>query len=220
MQIKRAARTLVVQPGSQVLQKNMNVFREAWRENVTLLTTSVDAIAPLLDFLLITGVCGTPKFVDILFNQDTLLCPTPEFRTSCSIRMLFYVLEHLSFFCSKSILHFGVPISLNMAQEKADICVVTARVVVLLLAEAHLHEDGQSLMEAVKAGDEETTETAAHLMRGRCNRFTHIIKTELAENPALYSAEKKEQITRQVHHLESKCQLFTFSHFEAYIMRC
>lgn len=45
----------MAQPKSGILQKNMSVFREGWVENVTLLTSSVDAIAPLLDFLVVTG---------------------------------------------------------------------------------------------------------------------------------------------------------------------
>lgn len=51
----RAAQTLVVQPRSSVLKQNMSIFREGWVENVRLLTNSVDAIAPLLDFLMVTG---------------------------------------------------------------------------------------------------------------------------------------------------------------------
>lgn len=55
LQVIRAAQTLVAQPTSDTLQKNMSIFREGWVENVTLLTSSVDAIAPLLDFLVVTG---------------------------------------------------------------------------------------------------------------------------------------------------------------------
>ena len=44
-----------MQPRSSVLQKNMSVFRDGWVENVSLLTSSMDAIAPLLDFLVVTG---------------------------------------------------------------------------------------------------------------------------------------------------------------------
>ena len=58
MQVVHAAQTLVVQPKSSVLQKNMAIFREGWMENVTLLTNSVDALTPLLDFLIVTGEGG------------------------------------------------------------------------------------------------------------------------------------------------------------------
>lgn len=55
MQVVKAAETLIVQPRSSVLRKNMSVFRDGWVENVTLLTSAVDDIAPLLDFLIVTG---------------------------------------------------------------------------------------------------------------------------------------------------------------------
>ena len=55
LQVVNAAETLVVQPRSSVLQKNMSIFRDCWVEDVNLLTRSLDAIAPLLDFLIVTG---------------------------------------------------------------------------------------------------------------------------------------------------------------------
>lgn len=58
VQVVHAAQTFVVQPKSSVLQKNMAIFREGWVENVTLLTNSVDALTPLLDFLIVTGEGG------------------------------------------------------------------------------------------------------------------------------------------------------------------
>ena len=36
-------------------QKNMSVFKEAWAENVSLLTDSVDAISSLVEFMSVIG---------------------------------------------------------------------------------------------------------------------------------------------------------------------
>lgn len=45
-------------------QKNMSVFKEAWAENVSLLTDSVDAISPLLEFM---STIGTAEL--LLINE-------------------------------------------------------------------------------------------------------------------------------------------------------
>ena len=55
MQVVAAGRTLAAKPKSGVAQKNMSVFKKTWMENVTLLTDSVNAITPLLDFTAVTG---------------------------------------------------------------------------------------------------------------------------------------------------------------------
>lgn len=49
------AKMLASYPTSHVAQKSVAVFKEAWVENVLLLTNCVDAITPLQDFMAITG---------------------------------------------------------------------------------------------------------------------------------------------------------------------
>ncbi len=72
--------------------------------------------------------------------------------------------------------------------------------------EAHLHEDSQSLMQAVAAKDRGCFERAVHMMKGRCSRVGHFVKTEIRENPARYLAEKRERIAGKVHEMESRCE--------------
>lgn len=76
----------------------------------------------------------------------------------------------------------------------------------LILPESHLHEDSQALTQAVGAGDRAGFEQAVYLMRGRCGRVAHIVKTEMRENPAHYLDEKRDRISGRTHELESKCK--------------
>ena len=54
-QVLCAANTLTAKPDSRIAQTNMSVFVETWNENVSLLRDSVDALIPLLDFMIVTG---------------------------------------------------------------------------------------------------------------------------------------------------------------------
>ena len=50
-----AAKTLVGHPNSESAQKNMTAFQELWVEKVNALTSAVDKLIPLLDFIAVTG---------------------------------------------------------------------------------------------------------------------------------------------------------------------
>ena len=60
-------------------------------------------------------------------------------------------------------------------------------------------------MQAVTANNRESFEHAIHKVKGRCSRVAHFVKTEMRENPAPYSADKRERISGKVHEMESKC---------------
>lgn len=62
------------------------------------------------------------------------------------------------------------------------------------------------LVEAVTTRERGIFEQTVHLMEGRCSRAAHIIKTEMRENPAGYSEERRERIGTKVHEMESKCE--------------
>jgi len=50
-----AAYTQSRSPESLVALKSLSVFKETWAENVSALTTSVDSITPLPQFMAVTG---------------------------------------------------------------------------------------------------------------------------------------------------------------------
>lgn len=51
-----AARVLAARPRSKVAQENMDVFKEAWENQVRLLTDAVDDITTIDDFLAVSGL--------------------------------------------------------------------------------------------------------------------------------------------------------------------
>ncbi|KAG1678666.1 Catenin alpha [Nymphon striatum] len=75
-QVINAARILAARPRSKVTQENMEVFREAWENQVRILTEAVDDITTIDDFLAVSG---------------EFLCPIIEFVTSsCNNNIVFY----------------------------------------------------------------------------------------------------------------------------------
>ena len=56
MQVVYAARTLAAHPESEAAQKNMAAFKQAWIDKVNLLTSSIDAVIPIQDFIAVTGM--------------------------------------------------------------------------------------------------------------------------------------------------------------------
>ena len=76
------------------------------------------------------------------------------------------------------------------------------------LAEGHLHEDNQCLMEAVAMGDRGRFEHSVHLMQGRCGHVAHVIKAEMRENPARYSSECRQRIRSKVQEMETRCEQY------------
>lgn len=54
-QVINAARILAARPRSKVAQENMDVFRDAWENQVRLLTEAVDDITTIDDFLAVSG---------------------------------------------------------------------------------------------------------------------------------------------------------------------
>jgi len=55
-QVINAARILAARPRSKVAQENMDVFRDAWENQVRILTEAVDDITTIDDFLAVSGV--------------------------------------------------------------------------------------------------------------------------------------------------------------------
>ena len=53
-QVVNAARILVARPNSKVAQENMDVFRDAWINQVRILTDAVDDITTIDDFLAVS----------------------------------------------------------------------------------------------------------------------------------------------------------------------
>lgn len=56
-QVINAARTLAARPHSKVARENMDVFKEAWEQQLQVLTEAVDDITGIEDFLATTGKC-------------------------------------------------------------------------------------------------------------------------------------------------------------------
>jgi len=54
-QVINAARILAARPRSKVAQENMDVFRDAWENQVRILTEAVDDITTIDDFLAVSG---------------------------------------------------------------------------------------------------------------------------------------------------------------------
>lgn len=54
-QVINAARILAARPKSKVALENMDVFREAWENQVRILTEAVDDITTIDDFLAVSG---------------------------------------------------------------------------------------------------------------------------------------------------------------------
>ena len=57
LQVINAARTLAARPHSKVARENMDVFKEAWEQQLQVLTEAVDDITGIEDFLATTGKC-------------------------------------------------------------------------------------------------------------------------------------------------------------------
>ena len=55
LQVINAARTLAARPRSKVAKENMDVFRDAWIQQVKVLTEAVDDITTVDDFLAVSG---------------------------------------------------------------------------------------------------------------------------------------------------------------------
>lgn len=55
-QVINAARILAARPRSKVAQENMDVFRDAWENQVRILTEAVDDITTIDDFLAVSGI--------------------------------------------------------------------------------------------------------------------------------------------------------------------
>ena len=55
-QVINAARILAARPRSKVAQENMDVFRDAWENQVRILTEAVDDITTIDDFLAVSGM--------------------------------------------------------------------------------------------------------------------------------------------------------------------
>ena len=54
-QVINAARTLAARPHSKVARENMDVFKEAWEQQLQVLTEAVDDITSIEEFLSTTG---------------------------------------------------------------------------------------------------------------------------------------------------------------------
>ena len=54
MQVINAARILAARPKSKVAQENLDVFRDAWMNQVRILTDAVDDITTVDDFLAVS----------------------------------------------------------------------------------------------------------------------------------------------------------------------
>jgi catenin alpha len=61
-QVAYAAQTLCMHPASHLALRNMVLFREAWAENVQLLLSSLEALAPLAQFI---------SVVEVLIREDS-----------------------------------------------------------------------------------------------------------------------------------------------------
>ncbi|CAI8041298.1 Catenin alpha [Geodia barretti] len=61
-QVAYAAQTLCMHPASHLALRNMVLFREAWAENVQLLLSSLEALAPLTQFM---------SVVEVLIREDS-----------------------------------------------------------------------------------------------------------------------------------------------------
>ena len=70
LQVINAARTLAARPHSKVARENMDVFKEAWEQQLQVLTEAVDDITGIEDFLATTG--GSPHSNE---NEQKLLSP-------------------------------------------------------------------------------------------------------------------------------------------------
>lgn len=55
LQVAYAAQTLCIHPDSHFSVRNMVLFREAWSENIQLLISSLEALAPLNQFMTVVG---------------------------------------------------------------------------------------------------------------------------------------------------------------------
>ena len=64
-QVINAARTLAARPRSKVAKENMDVFRDAWINQVKVLTEAVDDITTIDDFL---AVSGKLKLLEFFFK--------------------------------------------------------------------------------------------------------------------------------------------------------
>lgn len=55
VQVINAAHILAARPKSKVAQENMDVFKDAWENQVRILTEAVDDITTIDDFLAVSG---------------------------------------------------------------------------------------------------------------------------------------------------------------------
>lgn len=58
-QVINAARILAARPRSKVALENMDVFKDAWENQVRILTEAVDDITTIDDFLAVSGMSKT-----------------------------------------------------------------------------------------------------------------------------------------------------------------
>lgn len=63
-QVINAARILAARPRVKVVQENMDVFRDAWENQVRILTEAVDDITTIDDFLAVSGKIMNPFSAD------------------------------------------------------------------------------------------------------------------------------------------------------------
>ena len=70
-QVINAARILAARPRSKVAQENMDVFRDAWENQVRILTEAVDDITTIDDFLAVSGMvfCHVPISCVLAWGQ-------------------------------------------------------------------------------------------------------------------------------------------------------
>lgn len=74
-QVINAARILAARPRVKVVQENMDVFRDAWENQVRILTEAVDDITTIDDFLAVSGKSmNTPRVSTP--SRPTEICPS------------------------------------------------------------------------------------------------------------------------------------------------
>ena len=67
-----AARVLASRPRSKVALENMDVFKDAWENQVRLLTDTVDDITTIDDFLAVSGIGQFQSIKPVVFAKYTM----------------------------------------------------------------------------------------------------------------------------------------------------
>ena len=76
----------------------------------------------------------------------------------------------------------------------------------LLLAEAHMCEDGQQFLMAAETCNTRMLNDMVEIIRSRCKRLCSVVKLELKNNKSSYTQDQIRQSHGAMEKLKSKCE--------------